>query len=68
MHEMKLCIWKTAAETVLQQSFHKRNGLLSYKPAVDDLWHPLSPAHGLPRISVLKINIFIQDQGAPPSP
>ena len=22
----------------------------SYKPAVDGLWHPLSPAHGLPRI------------------
>ena len=47
----------------------KWNGLRSYKPAVDDLWHPLSPAHGLPRISASEnIFIFIQDQGAPPSP
>ena len=55
----------------------KWNYLHSYKPAVDDLWHPLSPAlwhplspaHGLPRISASEnIFIFIQDQGAPPSP
>ena len=47
----------------------KCNYLHSYKPAVDDLWHPLSPAHGLPRISASEnIFIFIQDQGAPPSP
>ena len=32
----------------------KWNGLRSYKPAVDDLWHPLSPAHGLPRILVFE--------------
>ncbi len=47
----------------------KWNYLHSYKPAVDDLWHPLSPAHGLPRILASEnIIIFIQDQGAPPSP
>ena len=34
------------------------NGLHSYKPAVDDLWHPLSPAHGLPRISASENIIF----------
>jgi hypothetical protein len=47
----------------------KWNYLHSYEPAVDDLWHPLSPAHGLPRISASEnIFIFILDQGAPPSP
>jgi len=43
----------------------------SYKPAVDDLWHPLSPAHGLPRILASEkiLNYFSErDQGAPPSP
>ena len=34
------------------------NGLHPYKPAVDDLWHPLSPAHGLPRISASENIIF----------
>jgi hypothetical protein len=43
----------------------------SYKPAVDDLWHPLSPAHGLPRILASEKILFYfseRDQGAPPSP
>ena len=78
MHEMELRIRKTIAATVSgrcftatvpQQPFPTYNGFPSYKPAVDDLWHPLSPAHGLPRISASEnIYIFIQDQGAPPSP
>ena len=69
MHEMELRIRKTIAAAVQPQLFPAFNGFPSYKPAVDDLWHPLSPAHGLPRISASEnIYIFIQDQGAPPSP
>ena len=69
MHEMELRIRNTIAAAVQPQLFPASNGFPSYKPAVDDLWHPLSPAHGLPRISASEnIFIFIQDQGAPPSP
>ena len=78
MHEMKLRVSETCLPlfrgrcfpvSVQQQLFPAYNGFPSYKPAVDDLWHPLSPAHGLPRISASEnIYIFIQDQGAPPSP
>ena len=69
MHETELRIRKTTAAAVPRQLFLMYNGLYSHKPAVDDLWHPLSPAHGLPRISASENNyISLQDQGAPPGP
>ena len=52
MHEMQFCL-----ETI-DTNYLQCNIFPSYKPAVDDLWHPLSPAHGLPRILVLKKFLF----------
>ena len=67
MHEMELRIRENVCRCsgagVSRPLFHGNfflayNGLHSYKPAVDDLWHPLSPAHGLPRISASENIIF----------